>query len=67
MVATITELAHFMKKKVIAEFAEDEAICQVLRDIGVDYAQGYHFGKPKLFTEQLDEVVSRNMKKRQVN
>jgi EAL domain-containing protein (putative c-di-GMP-specific phosphodiesterase class I) len=32
--------------KTIAEFVETEAILQVLEEIGIDFAQGYHFGKP---------------------
>ena len=58
MVISITELAHFMEKQVIAEFVADEATGRALQDMGVDYAQGYHFGRPKPFTDQLDEIIS---------
>jgi EAL domain-containing protein (putative c-di-GMP-specific phosphodiesterase class I) len=37
-----------MGKKTIAEFVEDEAILNLLQDMGVDYAQGFAFGKPQL-------------------
>jgi len=33
-------------KATIAEFVEDEATLNILRDIGVDYAQGYLIGRP---------------------
>jgi len=33
-------------KETIAEFVEDEATLNILRDIGVDYAQGYLIGRP---------------------
>lgn len=33
-------------KYTIAEFVEDEATLSILRDIGVDYAQGYLIGRP---------------------
>lgn len=39
-------LAGDLGLKVIAEFVEDQEILDVLHDIGVDYAQGYHIGRP---------------------
>lgn len=33
-------------KETIAEFVEDEATLTILREIGVDYAQGYLIGRP---------------------
>ena len=33
-------------KSTIAEFVEDDATLNILRDIGVDYAQGYLIGRP---------------------
>ncbi|MCB1753346.1 MAG: DUF1631 family protein [Gammaproteobacteria bacterium] len=47
MVKSITEIAHYMNKKVIAEYVETEAIVIELRDIGVDYAQGFGIGMPQ--------------------
>ena len=46
VVKSITEIAHFMKKKVVAEFVENNDILDLLREIGVDYAQGYMIDKP---------------------
>jgi len=46
VVKSITEIAHFMKKKVVAEFVENNEILDLLREIGVDYAQGYMIDKP---------------------
>ncbi len=48
MVKSINDIGHVMGKKTIAEFVENEAILQALREIGVDYAQGYHIGKPAM-------------------
>jgi Amt family ammonium transporter len=31
----------------IAEFVEDEITLEKLRDLGVDYGQGYAIGKPQ--------------------
>jgi len=46
IVKTINELSHLFGKKTIAEYVEDEVIIEKLKEIGVDYAQGYHLGKP---------------------
>jgi diguanylate cyclase (GGDEF)-like protein/PAS domain S-box-containing protein len=46
-VRSITQIGHVMGLKIIAEYVESAAILQKLRDIGVDYAQGYEFGKPR--------------------
>ena len=45
VVKSITEIGHFMGKKIIAERVENEAVLKILRRIGVDYAQGYYLGK----------------------
>jgi len=46
IVKTIHELSHLFGKKTIAEYVESEEIIDKLKEIGVDYAQGYHLGKP---------------------
>ena len=46
IVKTIHELSHLFGKKTIAEYVENEDIIEKLKEIGVDYAQGYHLGKP---------------------
>ena len=45
-VKSITDIAHGMGKRVVAEFVENEEILRILGEIGVDYAQGYHIGRP---------------------
>ncbi len=45
-VKAITDMSHGMGKRVIAEFVESDAILRVLRELGVDCAQGYLFGRP---------------------
>ncbi|MEW8506499.1 MAG: DUF1631 family protein [Candidatus Thiodiazotropha sp.] len=57
MVISIMELAHFMDKVVIAEHVSDASIGKALQEMGVDYAQGYHYGRPKPFAEVLQEIV----------
>lgn len=47
VVKSITEIGHFMGKQIIAEYVENDAILGLLREIGVDYAQGYVIDKPR--------------------
>jgi EAL domain-containing protein (putative c-di-GMP-specific phosphodiesterase class I) len=47
MVRSINDIGHVMGKKTVAEFVENEAILMLLREIGVDYAQGFGIGRPK--------------------
>lgn len=44
----INQIAQEFGKKTVAEYVEDEDTLNVLREIGVDYAQGYHYGRPEL-------------------
>lgn len=39
-------LVHQMGMKTVAEYVENEAILNLLAEMGVDYAQGYHIAKP---------------------
>jgi EAL domain-containing protein (putative c-di-GMP-specific phosphodiesterase class I) len=47
MVDAINNIGHVMGIKTIAEFVETEAVAEELRRMGVDYAQGYWFGRPE--------------------
>ena len=51
MVESINNVGHIMGIHTIAEFAETEAILDVLKEIGVDYAQGYVIAEPELFED----------------
>ncbi|MDO8926073.1 MAG: EAL domain-containing protein [Sideroxyarcus sp.] len=46
MVAHINSMAHEFGLKTVAEFVEDEMTAKMLAEMGVDYAQGYYFGRP---------------------
>jgi diguanylate cyclase (GGDEF)-like protein len=46
VVRSINEIGHYMGKKTIAEFVENDEVLERLKEIGVDYAQGYHIAKP---------------------
>ena len=47
MVKSINEIGHVMGIKTIAEFVENREILEKLKEIGVDYAQGYFVHKPE--------------------
>jgi len=54
MVRSIKDIGHAMGKKVIAESVETDAVLDKLREIGVDYAQGYAVGAPR----PVDELAT---------
>ncbi|MHB1084191.1 MAG: EAL domain-containing protein [Thiobacillus sp.] len=47
MVESINRIGHVMGIKTIAEFVENETILEKLREIGVDFAQGYGIHRPE--------------------
>ena len=47
MVEAINRIGHVMNIKTVAEFVEDDAITSRLRQLGVDYGQGYGLGRPE--------------------
>ncbi|MFS8136617.1 MAG: putative bifunctional diguanylate cyclase/phosphodiesterase [Thermomonas sp.] len=47
VVKSITDIAHVLGKRAVAEHAETESQLQHLRRLGVDYAQGYVFQRPQ--------------------
>lgn len=46
LVKAVVNLAHGFGKQTIAEGVEDEWTVDLLREYGVDFAQGYHLGRP---------------------
>jgi diguanylate cyclase (GGDEF)-like protein len=52
-VKAIVEIARGLGKTTIAEYVQDDATTQMLREYGVDMAQGYHLGRPVDLTEAL--------------
>ncbi len=46
VVKAIVEIARGLGKRTIAEFVEDEETTGILREYGVDMAQGFHLGRP---------------------
>jgi EAL domain-containing protein (putative c-di-GMP-specific phosphodiesterase class I) len=46
-VKSIVAIARCLDKRTIAEGVQDADTLGVLKAIGADYAQGFHFGAPK--------------------
>ena len=55
VIAAIVDVARGMGKKTIAEFVADQATSDLLRDNGVDYAQGFHIAAPRPVDDVLAE------------
>jgi EAL domain-containing protein (putative c-di-GMP-specific phosphodiesterase class I) len=46
MTKSINEISHVMGKKTIAKGIENKPTFDKLKEIGIDYAQGYYIGRP---------------------
>ena len=55
MVEAINQIGHVMGKRTIAEYVEHEGILVRLREIGVDYAQGFGIAAPRRFEVQTND------------
>ncbi|AOJ37638.1 diguanylate cyclase [Burkholderia lata] len=47
----INDVAHVLQYRTVAEHVEDTATADMLRALGVDYCQGYYFGRPAPWQE----------------
>ncbi len=54
IITGIVRMAHSMGLTVVAEGAENDGQVRVLRDLGCDRAQGFHFGRPAPADEAFD-------------
>ena len=60
LVRSLVYAARAMGKATVAEGVEDGESLELLKQFGVDFAQGYHFGKPEpLATIVLDRRLVR--------
>ncbi|MBI3574124.1 MAG: EAL domain-containing protein, partial [Gammaproteobacteria bacterium] len=48
LVAAVTDMGHALGLEVTAEFVENAQTLDMLKNMGVDHAQGYHIGRPAL-------------------
>ncbi|OOG65046.1 bifunctional diguanylate cyclase/phosphodiesterase [Rhodanobacter sp. B04] len=56
MVRAVTDIAHRLGLVVIGEWVTSEAIVSELREIGVDFAQGFTFHRPELVVFQRNNL-----------
>lgn len=59
IVNAINDIGHEMGMLTIAEFAENAEIIETLRNLGIDYAQGYGIGKPAPLEEIAGPLMIR--------
>jgi Amt family ammonium transporter len=63
IVRAIVTLARDLGINTVAEYAETEPIIQRLRELGVEYAQGYAIEKPRALAQVLAELRSEQSKR----
>jgi EAL domain-containing protein (putative c-di-GMP-specific phosphodiesterase class I) len=56
MVKAMVQVAKGLGMKTIAEFVEDEETMLFLEKYGVDYAQGFHIGRPRPVSETFSDA-----------
>jgi len=56
-VKAIVELAKGLGIETVAEYVENDEIASEIRRLGVDYAQGYAYGKPEPVTDLLQSLA----------
>jgi diguanylate cyclase (GGDEF)-like protein/PAS domain S-box-containing protein len=57
MVRAINDIGQTLKKKTIAEFVENDETLELLKEMGVDYVQGYGLHRPCLFQDFLTGII----------
>jgi EAL domain-containing protein (putative c-di-GMP-specific phosphodiesterase class I) len=58
VVKAMVDIARGLGLKTIAEFVENEEIVAMLRSLGVDYAQGYHYGRPEPMPQPAAQLAA---------
>jgi diguanylate cyclase (GGDEF)-like protein/PAS domain S-box-containing protein len=56
IVKAINNIAHEIRSHTVAEFVESEAIMAMVRELGIDFAQGYGLGRP----EPIEQIFVRS-------
>ena len=57
VVQSMNQIAHALGKQTIAEFVENEKTLNLLREYGVDFAQGHFLGKPLSTIDTMSSII----------
>ncbi len=58
MVVAIAQVAKVMGLRTIAEYVESEDVAAKMREIDVDYGQGFHLGRPQPLNDVLADLAA---------
>ncbi len=56
IVNSVVQIAHSVGRKTIAEYVESIEIVRCLKEMGVDYVQGYYISRPKEYPEHATQI-----------
>jgi EAL domain-containing protein (putative c-di-GMP-specific phosphodiesterase class I) len=59
MIAAINQIGKVMNIKTIAEHVENVFTLNQLKEIGIDYAQGYYLQEPVDINKQIEKMLSK--------
>ena len=59
MVEAINHIAAGIGLKTVAEFVENQTILDTVKDLKVDYAQGFHLGRPGVLMDVIEPLAIR--------
>ena len=61
MVRSMNDIAHAMGKYTVAEFVDNAEIVKILKEMDVDFIQGYHIGVPSLIENDTSFETKSNV------
>ena len=56
VIQAVVDIAKGLGKRTVAEMVGDEETMQLVRELGVDYVQGFHIGRPAPLARWLVET-----------
>ena len=63
MIAAINQIGKVMNIDIIAKHVEDMFTLNQLKEVGIDYAQGYYLDKPKHIDKQIEKIQALEKKR----